>query len=359
MRRALLFAALAGCSSPAAGDMSPDAASGGAADAGAAGAPDAAVAPVLVPAVDVSVWTRTLTDPDIDCLWELGYRHIIAGTQFLEVTRQQLEIALRGGMTVDLYVYLEWSGGVAEQVAEAVALAEEFPAVARIWLDVEEDPAGRGPGALRDLIDQGLAALGGAPGGIYTGQGWWQSYLEDTDDYAEQPLWYARYDGEATLDDWSDPAEEESFGGWQAPVGKQYADYHVHTCELAVDRNVMWVAAAPEVVVDRSVPPDDGTPPPAPTDLRPDGGLRVTTEYVRPTAPAIREATGYEIALESWDGGAFEPYWTTSSEVSAVIVYPVLPDRPYRWRMRARNQHGFGPWSAWATFDFSAARRAP
>lgn len=361
MRRALLCALLSGCWSPVGGDGDadgPDAGITRPADAGAP-APDASFTPVVVPAVDVSVWTRTLTDPDVDCLWEQGYRHIIAGTQFLAVTREQLEIALRGGMTVDLYVYLYWSESITDQVAEAVALADEFPAVGRIWLDIEDDPGGRGPATLHGLIDEGIAALGGAPGGIYTGQGWWQSYLEDTGAYAEQPLWYARYDGEATLDGWSDPAEEESFGGWTAPTGKQYADYHVHTCELPVDLDVMWVVAAPEVVVDRSIPADDGTPPGAPTDLWPDGGLRVTTEYVRPTAPAIREASSYEIELESWNGSQFEPYWTTTEEVSAVTVFPVHHDRAYRWRMRARNQHGFGAWSAWASFDFGTVTSHP
>jgi hypothetical protein len=353
----LLCALLSGCSSPA-GRGGADAGTARPADA-ALLAPDASSAPVLVPAVDVSVWTRTLTDPDVDCLWDLGYRHIIAGTQLLEVTREQLEIARRGGMTVDLYVYLYWSQSMSEQVAEAVALAEEFPAVGRIWLDIEDDPGGRGPAALRDLIDEGIAALEGAPGGIYTGKGWWQSYFEDSESYAEQPLWYARYDGEATLDGWSDPAEEESFGGWTEPTGKQYADYHVHTCELPVDLNVMWVAAAPEVVVDRSIPADDGTPPDAPSDLWPDGGVRVTTEYVRPTAPAIREATSYEIELESWNGSQFEAYWTTSEEVSAVTVFPVHHDRAYRWRMRARNQHGAGAWSAWASFDFGSVTSHP
>ena len=344
---------LGACSSPTGGDPAdlPDA---GNVDPGdASPTTDATTAAAaLVPALDVSVWTRTLTDPDVDCMWALGYRHVIAGTQNLEVTRQQIEIATRGGLTIDLYVFLSWGRSIAAQVGEAVALKQEFPQIGRIWLDIEEEPAGRSPATLRGLIDQSIAALGDAPGGFYTGKGWWQSYLEDTLAYADQPLWYARYDENASLAAWDDPASKERFGGWQAPVGKQYGDYHKHTCDLAVDRNLMWVSAVPSVVVDRSVPADDGTPPVAPTGLRPDGGLVVTTTYVRPTAPAIREATSYELELQSWDGSAFVPYWTTTRTVSDLLLYPTLKARDYRWRMRASNPHGFGPWSDWAVFSF-------
>ncbi|HEU0035935.1 MAG TPA: choice-of-anchor Q domain-containing protein [Kofleriaceae bacterium] len=346
-RRVLALALVAGCASAPGDSETP------ATDAAGDTVPaDGSVEPALVQAVDVSVWTRTLTDPDVDCLWDDGYRHVIIGTQNLEVTRQQIAIAARGGMTIDLYVYLYWQLDITAQVAEAVALRAEFPQVGRIWLDVEDDPAGRSPAALRALIDQAIAALGDAPGGIYTGKGWWQSYLEDTTAYADQPLWYARYDNQPSLDAWNDPAEDERFGGWQAPAGKQYADYHVHTCELAVDRNLIWVSAAPTVVVDRSTPPDDGTPPDAPTQLAPRDGLVVTTEYVRPTAPALRDATSYEIALESWEGSAFAPYWTTTRPVSDLLVFPTRHDRDYRWRIRAANAHGFGPWSEWAVFTF-------
>src|SRR5512139_4128982 len=106
----IALAAIAACgSSPAGNELDPpDAATSDAAPVDAAN-----VQPALVYAVDVSVWTRTLTDPDVDCLWAEGYRHVIIGTQNLEVTRQQIEIATRGGLTIDLYVYLDWAFPIA------------------------------------------------------------------------------------------------------------------------------------------------------------------------------------------------------------------------------------------------------
>jgi len=46
------------------------------------------------------------------------------------------------------------------------------------------------------------------------------------------------------------------------------------------------------------------------------------------------------------------PYWTTTRTVSDLLLYPTLKARDYRWRMRASNPHGFGPWSDWAVFSF-------
>jgi hypothetical protein len=301
--------------------------------------------PRIVYAVDVSHWTRTLTDPDVDCLAGLGYEHVIVGTQIPEVTRQQLEIAIRGGMTVDLYVYLYWTESVASEVRDALALAAEFPEVGRIWLDVEEDPGSRSAAELEHLVEEALDALGDFPGGIYTGRGFWTSYMDDSHRFAELPLWYAHYDHEPSLETW------EPFGGWTEPMGKQYADHHEHTCGLPMDRNVMWSSATPSVVVDRSVPPDDGDPPPAPSDLRPDG-IVVTTDYLRPTAPTVWEATGYTIELQFEGASGWAPYTTLERSISAGELHPVVDDTRYRFRMRASNRHGSSPWSAWAEIRY-------
>ncbi|HJL15491.1 MAG TPA: GH25 family lysozyme [Sandaracinaceae bacterium LLY-WYZ-13_1] len=309
------------------------------------------VEPRIVDAVDVSHWTRTLTDADVDCLWEGGYRHVIVGTQLDEVTRQQLEIAIRGGLTVDLYVYLYWGESITAQVHEALAIADDFPEVGRVWLDVEEDPMGREAATLEMLVEEGLTALDGFPGGIYTGAGFWRSYMADSSRFSDVPLWYARYDGLATLDTWDDPDDPDRFGGWADPTGKQYADHHVHTCGLPMDRNVMWSSAVPAVEVDRSSPADDGDPPPAPTALRPDGST-VTTTYVRPTAPVIREATAYTFEMQVEGASGWDPYVTWELEVPATEIYPVVDDTRYRFRFQARNAHGAGPWSDWAVFDF-------
>ena len=311
--------------------------------------------PVPTYAVDISVWTDPITDPDVDCMWDAGVRHIIIGTQFLEVTRQQIKIAVRGGMTIDLYVYLYWNEDISAQVQEALDLAEEFRQVDRIWLDVEEDPGGLGYDALKAHVDEAVAAAGDFPIGIYTGWGYWHTYMRNTTDYAEHPLWYARYDDIGSLDTW----EDDRFGGWALPWGKQYYDNHRHLCDLALDHNMVQWDIVPDVVVSREIPPDDGDPPPAPTDLHPDEGLTITTEVVRMTAPAIREATGYEIRLEHWNGSAFVEYLALPISESHRSQFPTLDNRTYRFRMRAENAHGFGPWSAWAFFDYGTVRDRP
>ncbi len=306
----------------------------------------------IVLGVDVSVWTKALTDSDVDCLYEEGYRHVIAGTQLLEVTRQQLEIAIRGGMTVDLYIYLYWNESIEDQVGEAIDLVDEFPEIGRVWLDVEEDPAGRSAREIGDLVQEGLDLLGDIPAGIYTGPGFWIEHMDDTDRFTGELLWFAHYDQDATFDSWDDPDDPDHFGAWVTPFAKQYMDNHLRVCDLTLDHDIIRWDQTPTVELDRAVPPDDGDAPPAPTDLRPTGGLQITTEWVRPTAPVIREATSWQVAVESWSGAAWADYFTWDSDVSSVTIYPQLADRTYRFRLRAENTHGWGPWSDWAWFEF-------
>lgn len=329
-------------------------------DGGLPGDADAGAEPDDTPrlALDGSHWTRTVTDSDVDCFWDNGYRHIVFGTQILEVTRQQLEIAIRGGMTVDLYVYLYWDESISEQVQEAVDLTVEFPEIGRIWIDLEESPAGRSSDTLIGLTEEALDTVGSFPVGIYTGKGFWFDAMDNRDVFSDLPLWYARYDDVPSLDTYV-PGGSHAFGGWQAAMGKQFDDHSPATCGRAVDKNVMIRNVVPEVFVDRSIPADDGDAPPMLDELRPHQGLVVNTDYVRPTAPASREADSYELAIEHWNGSSFLPYWTTTTSESSLTLFPTLNNRSYRWRIRAGNGHGFGPWSAWAWFDFGAVSDPP
>ena len=307
-------------------------------------------------AVDVSVHTKTLTDPDVDCLWAAGVRHIIVGTQSVEVSRQQLKIAIRGGMTVDLYVYLYWNQHIVEQVREAVVLATDYPEVGRIWLDVEDRPGALGDGEIKALIREAMAAAGDVPIGLYTSEGWWDTYFGDAArEFAELPLWYARYDDRPTLDTWA----EHRFGGWSEPIGKQYMDNHRRVCDLTLDHNVMLVDEAPAVV--RVPPPADPATavPLAPADLHPDDGLIVTTDFVRYTAPAVAYADRYEMEIEFFSGGVFRPYLRISTTLPHRTQYPVVRNAVYRWRMRAINGHGAGEYSPWSTFDFGRPTQRP
>lgn len=330
--------------------------------------PSGADAASLVGAVDVSVWSRSLVDSEIDCFWNAGVRHLIAGTQWPEVTRRQLEIAVRGGLSVDLYVYIYWQDSMEEQVGEALALAEEFPAVGRIWIDIEEDADGETTGSLRPRLDEPLTPdqleeriaealdlCGDFPCGLYTSRGWWQTYFEDRDAFADVPLWYARWDRRPTLSTWPN----DRFGGWAEPAAKQYAEAYV--CGVSVDANVIRrdaIVVPPLVVVDRSAAAPSAAPA-APTDLLPAGGERVLTEYVRPTAPRVRGATSYTLELQAYRRGDWRSYLVVNTRDPARTMVPAFNDTAYRFRLRATNALGTSPWSTWAVFLFGAGAVLP
>ncbi len=299
--------------------------------------------------VDVSHWEGPLAQRELDCFWDSGVRHLIAGTQVEEVTRQQLAMAASRGLTVDAYVYLYWDRDIRAQVKEAFRRTSGTP-IARMWLDVEENPRGLGANALGDLVQQALdtcAAEGkGAIGcGIYTGPGFWKSYLANTTRFASVPLWYAWYNTKKTLDAWS----SEAFGGWPVPTGKQWAEQVL--CSVGVDKNTIQVSAQPTVVVDRALPPDDGLPPPAPTGLYPADGAVVSIDVVKLMTATIPRATKTQLALERWDGAAWRSWYTWTVSDPFLRTFPKRSS-VYRFRARAQNAHGWGAWSSFVTFDY-------
>lgn len=299
-------------------------------------------------AVDVSHWSETVAATEVDCWWDRGIRHVIAGTQDRRIARQQLDRAIQGGMTVDAYVYLHWDQDVTTQVEEALATVEDRP-IGRLWLDVEESAGGYSAAALEAMIQEGLDACGQTACGIYTGAWWWNRYLPGSTAFADRDLWYALYDGEPSMDTWT----RDRFGGWTTPFGKQWND--TYECGVNVDQNTMIADHAPTVVVDRTPPPDDGQPPPAPSGLYPDGLTIPADQRVRPMCDSILGATRYQIAVEHEGSSGWLSYYTWSVSESAIGFWPILDDRVYRFRVRAENAHGFGPWSGWAYFGYGDA----
>lgn len=79
----------------------------------------------------------------------------------------------------------------------------------------------------------------------------------------------------------------------------------------------------------------------------------VTTSAVALSVEAITDATGYEFAIEYWDGLAWRYYYTYALGGNAQTFWPVYNGTQYRWRARAQNVYGWGEWSANATFNFS------
>ena len=300
-------------------------------------------------AADVSVWETPLAQSEMDCFWDSGVRHVVVGTQDATVAREQLAMAVARGMTVDAYVYLYWDKDIAAQVDAAFAMVQGFP-IGRMWLDIEADPKAIGQTALVAKIQQGLTsctANGTVGCGIYTGPGWWKTYLGNTGAFATTPLWYALYNKKRSLSDWT----TEAFGQWASPVAKQFQTAPL--CGVGgADWDVMQVAATPTVVVDRSLPPDTGAPPVPPANLFPTDGAVVAIDYAKLMSGTVPRATQYQLALEHYTGTAWATYYTWSSPNAFVKASPPATPALYRFRVRAQNAHGWGAWSPYATFDY-------
>ena len=309
-------------------------------------------------AVDVSVWEEPLAQSQMDCLWDSGVRHVVVGTQDALVAHQQLAMAVSRGMTVDAYVYLYWNEDIATQVNDAFAMVQSFP-VGRMWLDIEQATSLGSKTLTLDIqtaVDT-CKAKGTASCGIYTGPGFWKTYVSNTNAFDTVPLWYALYNKKTSLSDW----KTEHFGGWLAPVAKQF-----QTAPLCgaggADWDVMQVSATPTVTVDRTLPPDTHAAPVAPGGLFPEDGAVVPIDYVKLMSGTVPRATSYQLALERYTGNAWAPYYTWTSATAYVKVTPPTTPALYRLRVRAMNAYGWGAWSAYASFDYGTytgrARRA-
>jgi hypothetical protein len=166
------------------------------------------------------------------------------GTLVPDITVQQLETAVNGGMTVDAYVMLYWDYDIPSQVQDALDTIQGFP-VGRLWLDAEQPRGSWSTALLIQKIQQGVDACGTFATGIYTRKVWWLDNLGNTTAFSDFPLWYAYYDGFDDFNDWYDPQYwyEGPFGGWTDPTGKQYdSDWTApDLCGVNVDYNIMYL----------------------------------------------------------------------------------------------------------------------
>lgn len=285
-------------------------------------------------ALDVSHWTGTITAAQIAALKASGYHHLICGTQVPSITHQQLHVAVAGGMTVDAYVYLHWSSDTAVQVHNALATIHGYP-VGRLWLDIEDAPGGRSAADLAARIHKAIDACGTFPNGLYAASWWWTPYMHNSTAFAHKPLWYARYDHVASLSTWP----SQKFGGWVAPVGKQYADGpHLHG--VNVDYDVMYVggsAAAPHAA--------------APVHHAAGGGAGAHHGHaVAMHWGAVSGAHSYQVQVERKVGSAWVLLHTYATTATSLVFVPPVAHSDYRWRVRAVNGAGPGAFSGWAVF---------
>lgn len=304
-------------------------------------------------AVDISLWSGEVTDAEVRCWHAGGVRHVVVGTQVPRISRQQLDASIDGGMTVDLYVYLYWTIDMQKQVNDALALAAEYPQVGRLWLDVEEPSGGFGATALKAKVHQALDACGSMECGIYTGKGYWQSYMAGTSEFSSVPLWYAWYDLNPSMSTWS----TQKFGGWAAPTAKQWQE--TYYCGIDVDKNTMFVDAEP-TEVPSPVPVDGPGAPAATTGMYPDDLLPITNEEVRLIVDTVHAGvTKYEFEVQSWNGTKWLAYYTYKSPTNAARFNPIFANTAYRFRARALDASGWGPFGHWGEWAQGKPTKVP
>jgi hypothetical protein len=192
-------------------------------------------------ALDMSNWSGKITSEWVGRRLAEGWNHGIAGTQVAEITQDQLDDMLAGGMTVDAYVFLYAQGrGTATEQVDAALANVGGRAIGRLWLDFEgnhDAPAGEFrnrwdlvsvSGFVKEATD---ACIGKVFSGIYTSRSWWLRYMGAVETYKDFPLWLATADGNPNL-------VFEPFGGWDTCSIEQYVFDQV-TDGINCDWNVM------------------------------------------------------------------------------------------------------------------------
>jgi hypothetical protein len=298
-------------------------------------------------AIDVSHWSGPISDQDVDCWWDAGYRHLIAGTQREHITRQQLAMATERGMTVDVYHYVYWDTDITQQVEYAIETARGFP-IGRLWIDLEENTGGLSQSEVERIVDDALVACGDVECGIYTGAGFWRGFMFDTDRYKDFPLWHAWWDNVPSLSTW----DTQAFGGWDFPEAKQF-EGDITFCGLITDQNIMYVPQSPTVFVeDRDPAGDPSVIPDTPTGLWPGDDVIVYPGQIRPMSRTVPGADRYELHVESWNGSSWSNYFTWTRDESSVRIGLAFENRAYRFRVRAHNAAGWSSWSTWSRFGY-------
>lgn len=180
--------------------------------------------PRRLKAIDVSNWWAVNPVADAQALvfagqWVSGgYGHLIAGTQFPDVTWKQLIAGQAEGMTLDVYVELCTKCNFENQMWEATQFPTWWMPVEHTWIAFETPPPAGMTADQWVTAAMDAAVRWGLPNpGIYTAGWWWDFWIKDSAQFAGWPLWYANYNGVPSVD-W----QRERFGAWAAPAWKQY-----------------------------------------------------------------------------------------------------------------------------------------
>lgn len=183
-------------------------------------------------AVDMSNWGGDLTDVEAQCFLANGYVLAIPGTQDAAQYQQQVATAVRNGLRVQAYVYLNW-GRALQQVQRAISLMSKDVEI--LWLDVEDDTSGLSPAGIVVVLQQCVRAcdIANILCGIYASRNTWTTLTGDYQGMNDLPLWNAYYDNDPDIDFASNP-----YGGWTAPLIEQFGNTQ-DVCGQSVDVNVI------------------------------------------------------------------------------------------------------------------------
>ncbi len=100
-----------------------------------------------------------------------------------------------------------------------------------------------------------------------------------------------------------------------------------------------------------------GGPPPAPSPIAPDGSTSDTTPTFR--WGAADGATMYQIAVWNNTAGGYVILTTVGSTTSYTTPSALNSSHSYRWKVRAKNADGWGPWSSFTHFNFAGGPPDP
>lgn len=188
-------------------------------------------------AVDMSRWGGEFTLEEASAMKAIGITHVIVGDGHPQGAglwaRQQAEMALSQGMTVDGYIYLYFKADASDQCRQALNTLSGLP-IRMWWLDAEDTESNDlSPMERLIFLDKCLDTLKKDQPtfkvGIYTGRWWWIPMVANSDRFSLYPLWNSYYDGNP--DDSGLP-----YGGWTSSAIEQY-EGTTNICGQSVDLN--------------------------------------------------------------------------------------------------------------------------
>ena len=166
---------------------------------------------------------------------EEGYSHVIAlaNPPFPSVCNQQLDAAVRAGMTIDAYWYVYFSRDLETQI-EICRYATEGLPVGKLWIDLEDEPNSDPYSVLGQISLLAKLARGkGFDPAIYTRRDWWFRNTGDSRKFSSYKLWIAEWDDVNVCT----PTNFRGLGGWWRPAWKQWLA-NQEVAGMKVDLNI-------------------------------------------------------------------------------------------------------------------------